>query len=120
MSGITRREALLVLASATAGAAIGVSPAVFERVTSATRKATAAGGFRPAFFTPHEWRTVQILADLVIPADERSGSATDAGVPAIEALTARGVNVNVTLLFSVERYEQVILTHSSRFKAELA
>jgi transaldolase len=34
--------------------------------------------------------------------------ATEAGVPAIEALTARGVNVNVTLLFSVERYEQVI------------
>jgi transaldolase len=34
--------------------------------------------------------------------------ATDAGVPAIEALTARGVNVNVTLLFSVERYEQVV------------
>ena len=34
--------------------------------------------------------------------------ATSAGVPAIEELTARGVNVNVTLLFSVERYEQVI------------
>lgn len=34
--------------------------------------------------------------------------ATEAGVPAIEELTARGVNVNVTLLFSVERYEQVI------------
>ena len=34
--------------------------------------------------------------------------ATEAGVPAIEALTARGVNVNVTLLFSVDRYEQVI------------
>ena len=34
--------------------------------------------------------------------------ATEAGVDAIEALTARGVNVNVTLLFSVERYEQVI------------
>jgi len=33
---------------------------------------------------------------------------TAAGVPAIEELTARGVNVNVTLLFSVERYEQVI------------
>jgi transaldolase len=29
-------------------------------------------------------------------------------VTAIEALTARGVNVNVTLLFSVERYEEVI------------
>lgn len=34
--------------------------------------------------------------------------ATEAGPPAIEELTARGVNVNVTLLFSVERYEQVI------------
>jgi transaldolase len=34
--------------------------------------------------------------------------ATEAGLGAIEELTARGVNVNVTLLFSVERYEQVI------------
>jgi transaldolase len=34
--------------------------------------------------------------------------ATDAGVPAIEELTALGLNVNVTLLFSVTRYEQVI------------
>jgi transaldolase len=34
--------------------------------------------------------------------------ATDAGIPAIEDLTARGINVNVTLLFSIARYEQVI------------
>jgi transaldolase len=34
--------------------------------------------------------------------------ATEAGVPAIEELTADGVNVNVTLLFAVERYEQVM------------
>ena len=34
--------------------------------------------------------------------------ATDAGIPAIEELTARGVNVNITLLFSIARYEQVI------------
>jgi len=34
--------------------------------------------------------------------------ATAAGVPAIEELTASGVNVNVTLLFSVGRYEEVI------------
>ena len=32
--------------------------------------------------------------------------ATDAGIPAIEELTARGVNVNVTLLFSVARYDR--------------
>jgi transaldolase len=34
--------------------------------------------------------------------------ATEAGIPAIAELTARGVNVNVTLLFSLARYEQVI------------
>ena len=34
--------------------------------------------------------------------------ATEAGIPAIEELTAAGVNVNITLLFSIARYEQVI------------
>jgi transaldolase len=34
--------------------------------------------------------------------------ATEAGIPAIEELTVRGVNVNITLLFSIVRYEQVI------------
>lgn len=33
--------------------------------------------------------------------------ATDAGVPAVEAAIAAGVNVNVTLMFSVELYERV-------------
>ena len=32
---------------------------------------------------------------------------TDEGVPAVEELTARGVSVNITLLFSVEMYERV-------------
>jgi transaldolase len=33
---------------------------------------------------------------------------TEPGIAAIEELTARGVNVNVTLLFAVDRYEQAI------------
>jgi transaldolase len=33
---------------------------------------------------------------------------TTAGLPAIEELTRRGVNINVTLLFSLERYERVM------------
>jgi transaldolase len=46
--------------------------------------------------------------------------ATDAGVPAIEELTARGVNVNVTLLFSVARYEQVIDAYVAGLERRLA
>jgi len=34
--------------------------------------------------------------------------ATQAGLPAIEELTRHGINVNVTLLFAIDRYEQVI------------
>ena len=33
---------------------------------------------------------------------------TRAGLPAIEELTRRGLNINVTLLFSIERYEHVM------------
>lgn len=33
------------------------------------------------FFTTHEMATIAVLADIIIPKDEVSGSATDAGVP---------------------------------------
>lgn len=33
------------------------------------------------FFTPHEMATLTVLADIIIPADEHSGSASDAKVP---------------------------------------
>ena len=46
------------------------------------RAAAAAGASAaPKFFTPEEWETVRVLVDLIIPRDERSGSATDAQVP---------------------------------------
>ncbi len=34
--------------------------------------------------------------------------ATEAGLPVIEQLIAEGINVNVTLIFSVSRYQQVV------------
>lgn len=48
---------------------------------AATRGTGAPGDFTPAFFNLLEWRSVQVLADMVIPRDARSGSATDAAVP---------------------------------------
>ncbi len=41
----------------------------------------AAAPYQPKVFNPHEWKTVHTLCDLIIPADERSASATAAGVP---------------------------------------
>jgi hypothetical protein len=50
------------------------------KAAEATAQKTATP-FRPKFFTRHEYATVLVLVDLIIPKDERSGSATDAGVP---------------------------------------
>jgi gluconate 2-dehydrogenase gamma chain len=84
MSDISRRDALLALGAAPlAGLLDWTAPGV-ERarrfVDTLAADATAAA-YTPKFFTPHEWRTVRVLADMVIPRDERSGSATDAKAP---------------------------------------
>jgi len=46
--------------------------------TTAQKTGTA---YKPKFFNAHEWATIGMLANIIIPKDERSGSATDAGVP---------------------------------------
>ncbi len=81
---LSRREALGLLASVTAGLVWSPAEAVVahERAADALLHAAQAGtSYTPRFFTPHEYTTVRQLVDMIIPADERSGSATDAGVP---------------------------------------
>ncbi len=46
--------------------------------------------------------------------------ATEAGIGAIEELTAHGVSVNVTLLFSVARYEQVVDAYITGLERRIA
>jgi len=45
--------------------------------------------------------------------------ATAEGLPAIEALTAEGISINITLLFSLERYEQVAQAYMAGLKRRL-
>src|SRR5581483_5997185 len=45
--------------------------------------------------------------------------ATKEGLPAIEAATAEGISVNVTLLFSLERYEAVARAYLAGMKSRL-
>ena len=46
--------------------------------------------------------------------------ATREGIPVVEALLEEGMNINITLLFSVERYEEIILTHMKALENRLA
>lgn len=62
------------------------APALERAARHARAAAAGEGGtgspYAASFFTPHEMRSVTLLADLIIPRDARSGSASEAGVPA--------------------------------------
>src|ERR1700730_2196267 len=86
MNKITRRSALELLGAAPAAAAlvwtdVEARQAHEHGAAARAQAARQATPFKPAFFTAHEYATVAVLVDLIIPRDERSGSATDAGVP---------------------------------------
>ena len=80
---MTRRE-VLGLAGATALPAFLATPQLERLDRFMASLAAAEGtaqGYQPKFFTAHEWRTVRLLADYVIPKDDKTGSATDAKAP---------------------------------------
>ena len=82
---VTRRDVVAFLAAAPL-AVFAVTAEDVERVAIRTRdtlESLAERGqqFTPKFFTADEYRTVRVLADMIIPRDERSGSASEAGVP---------------------------------------
>ncbi|MEX1050897.1 MAG: gluconate 2-dehydrogenase subunit 3 family protein, partial [Gemmatimonadales bacterium] len=76
---LTRREALATMAAT--ATAFAMTTKDVEAAVRSARAARAGGGFQPTWFTSHEWESIRVLVDLIIPRDGRSGSATDAGVP---------------------------------------
>jgi gluconate 2-dehydrogenase gamma chain len=82
---VSRRDLLRWLAAAPALGAIDWTAAQTDRAAEHLRALVGAEEdpprYQPRFFTPHEWSTVVLLVDYLIPRDERSGSASDAKVP---------------------------------------
>lgn len=84
MSDVSRRDALKLLGAVPVLGAMDWSAPSVQRATrfvARLQEEVDQAAYTPKFFTPHEWRTVRLLADIVIPKDERSGSATDAKAP---------------------------------------
>jgi gluconate 2-dehydrogenase gamma chain len=84
MAGLDRRSMLQLLASAPLAAGFAwteAEAATAHALAQAAQTANAGAAFTPKFFTAHEHATVRLLVDIILPRDERSGSATDAGVP---------------------------------------
>ena len=80
MSDMDRREAVKALALIPFAFKFNITSSQVERAADVFN-APVAVPYVPKFFTPHEWKTASMLADYIIPRDERSGSATDAKVP---------------------------------------
>lgn len=79
----SRRDVLKILLAAPAATFTWTEAEAAQAVAAAqaARAETTAKPFAPSFFTAAEFRLVRVLADIIIPTDERSGSASDAGVP---------------------------------------
>src|SRR4030081_1690501 len=75
---ISRRDAVQLLAALPIAAFLSWPTAEQEKarrfVDGALRGAGGGTPFAPKFFTPAELRTARILADMIIPRDERSGN----------------------------------------------
>jgi len=82
---MSRRDAVQLLAALPFAAIVSLPCADQERarkfVDTALKSAADGVPYAPKFFTATEFRTVRILADMIIPRDDRSGNASDAGVP---------------------------------------
>ena len=76
-----RREVLKILLAAPAATFTWSEAEAIQATAAAQTAKAAAQPFVPRFFTATEFKLVRLLADIVIPKDERSGSASDAGVP---------------------------------------
>jgi gluconate 2-dehydrogenase gamma chain len=86
MKKLNRRSMLGLLGAAPVAAGFTWTQAEAAQAAKVVQAGRAPAGkkpvaYKPKFFTAHEYATVRILVDIIIPKDARSGSATDAGVP---------------------------------------
>jgi gluconate 2-dehydrogenase gamma chain len=83
---ISRRDLIKSLSlTAAAGPMLRVVPLAAaetaHRMVSAHKAASSSGEYVPNFFREHQYETLQALCQALIPADQESGGAIEAGAP---------------------------------------
>ena len=121
--GISRRDVLRTLAVGMAGGSVlqVISLEAAELAHQMVRKekaAAPAGKYAPKYFTAKQYEAVQWLCDLIIPKDEKSGGAVEAGAPEfIDLLTSENEEYQLALggglmwldTASIDRYGKTFL-----------
>ncbi len=75
-----RREIIRALALGLTAAGVMDADAA-QHVHAATGAEKAKGPYKVKAFQPHEYQTIARLAEIIVPKDDISGSAVDAGAP---------------------------------------
>ena len=102
-TGISRRDVLKTLAiSAAGGSVLQVIPAeaaeLAHQMVHKEKAATPAGKYTPKYFDPRQYETLTSLCDTIIPQDEKSGGAVEAGAPEfIDLLTSENEEFQLAL-----------------------
>ena len=101
--GVTRRDVLRTLAAgAVGGSVLQVIPAkaaeYAHQMVHKEKAAAPAGKYTPKFFDAHQYETLRSLCDTILPKDEKSAGALEAGAPEfIDLLTSENDEFQVKL-----------------------
>ena len=121
-NSVSRRDILRTLAmGAVSGSVLLVIPAKaaeFAHQTVLNEKGSIAGKYIPKYFLAHQYEMLNSLCDTIIPKDEKSGGAVEAGAPEfIDLLTSENDEFQVALGgglmwldgFCIDRYSNAYL-----------
>src|SRR5688500_18657882 len=78
---VSRRQALRSIAASVTLGGMSIEAAQHVHQHAAEAKKKTAGVYKPKLFNAHEYKTIAKLSEIIIPADDVSGSAVDAGAP---------------------------------------
>ncbi len=86
MRGISRRDVLKNLAAGAAGGSVlqmipAEAAALVHQMVHQEKAASSSGKYTPKYFSTHQYKTLATLCDIIIPKDEKSGGAVEAGAP---------------------------------------
>src|SRR5216684_1835609 len=130
---ITRRDILRTLAfGAAAGSVLQVIPAeaaeYVHQMVHKEKAAAPAGKYAPKYFSAAQYATLLFLCDAIIPKDDKSGGAVEAGAPEfIDLLTSENPEFQLKLgggLFwldaaCTDRYGKVFMDCAAEQKKEI-
>jgi gluconate 2-dehydrogenase gamma chain len=130
---ISRRDILRTLAvGALSGSVLQIIPAeaaaYIHQMVRKEKAASPAGNYTPKYFSAPQYATLIALCDMIIPKDEKSGGAVEAGAPEfIDLLTSENRKYQLKLGgglfwldgFCTDRFGKVFLDCAPEQKKEV-